>query len=300
MPFMAPDGDGHGPPVSGLGEACRGELCSVATQCVATSSSCTTGLCLTDLSLPLGMRDYCTVQCGPRACPPGSHCAIVVGAVTTACVEDAAVCGNHAVERGETCDDGNTTPGDGCDERCAIETPRPGAVSADVSIAGSELTPDGGATPRVAVLHAGSRLDVSPACGLVTANGDGGVVGDGGAFQPVVIWTCPTFGSVDVAATLAWAPGSYDVDTASGAYTLGVCADVRFGDAPGCVQRYCAAEGTTPSNATWDVTPGDGGVHGMLAAHLVPSGAPVPDPDAGCTPVYGPTLDVNATVDRFL
>ncbi len=32
-----------------------------------------------------------------------------------------AVCGNGVVETGETCDDGNTTPGDGCDEFCQIE-----------------------------------------------------------------------------------------------------------------------------------------------------------------------------------
>jgi cysteine-rich repeat protein len=245
------------------------------------------------------MRDYCTVQCIPRACPPGYHCAMIYGAIGSACVQDAPVCGNHVVERSETCDDGNTTPGDGCDDRCLVETPRPGAVSADVSIAGSELAPDGGTTPRVAVLHVGSRLDVSPACGLATLNGDGGVIGDGGVFQPIALWTCPTFGTADTFATLAWVPGTYDVDSPSGSYTLGVCANLRFDDAPGCVQRYCAATGATPSSATWDVVPTDGGVHGMLAAHLVPSGPPVADPDAGCSPVYGPTLDVNATVDRI-
>lgn len=33
-----------------------------------------------------------------------------------------AVCGNTVLEQGEFCDDGNTTPGDGCDENCSIET----------------------------------------------------------------------------------------------------------------------------------------------------------------------------------
>lgn len=35
------------------------------------------------------------------------------------------VCGNNAVEAGESCDDGNTTAGDGCSERCALEDPPP-------------------------------------------------------------------------------------------------------------------------------------------------------------------------------
>lgn len=38
------------------------------------------------------------------------------------------VCGNGTVEQGETCDDGNTTDGDGCSSTCRIENPIP-AVS---------------------------------------------------------------------------------------------------------------------------------------------------------------------------
>jgi cysteine-rich repeat protein len=33
-----------------------------------------------------------------------------------------AVCGNKAKEKGETCDDGNTTPGDGCSDTCQLES----------------------------------------------------------------------------------------------------------------------------------------------------------------------------------
>jgi cysteine-rich repeat protein len=32
-----------------------------------------------------------------------------------------ATCGNQVLERGETCDDGNLLPGDGCSERCRLE-----------------------------------------------------------------------------------------------------------------------------------------------------------------------------------
>ena len=47
------------------------------------------------------------------------------------------VCGDGAVDVGETCDDGNTTPGDGCNESCLIELADGGVV----------LPPDGGRSP---------------------------------------------------------------------------------------------------------------------------------------------------------
>jgi len=31
-------------------------------------------------------------------------------------------CGNHAIEATETCDDGNLLPGDGCSQRCRLES----------------------------------------------------------------------------------------------------------------------------------------------------------------------------------
>lgn len=40
-------------------------------------------------------------------------------------VPSAAVCGNGSREAGETCDDGNTTSGDGCSATCAAEAPKP-------------------------------------------------------------------------------------------------------------------------------------------------------------------------------
>ncbi len=38
--------------------------------------------------------------------------------------------------------------------------------------------------------------------------------------------------------------------------------------------------------------------HGRVDAHLLASGAPVPDPDAGCRAVYGSALDVTGVFDR--
>jgi len=47
-------------------------------------------------------------------------------------------CGNFIVEQGETCDDGNTMPGDGCDANCIIEP-----ICGDLSIDPPELCDDG-------------------------------------------------------------------------------------------------------------------------------------------------------------
>lgn len=42
------------------------------------------------------------------------------------------VCGNDEKEHSESCDDGNTTPGDGCDETCRTEIPNPVTTLAEV------------------------------------------------------------------------------------------------------------------------------------------------------------------------
>jgi cysteine-rich repeat protein len=47
-------------------------------------------------------------------------------------------CGNFIIEQGETCDDGNTVAGDGCDENCIIEP-----ICGDASIDPPELCDDG-------------------------------------------------------------------------------------------------------------------------------------------------------------
>jgi cysteine-rich repeat protein len=43
------------------------------------------------------------------------------GVAPCPCRGTTAVCGNNTVEDGEECDDGNTTPGDGCDSSCDLE-----------------------------------------------------------------------------------------------------------------------------------------------------------------------------------
>ena len=65
--------------------------------------------------------DCMTVENGYSCPTPGQPCVIGSGK---------AVCGNGAVETGETCDDGNATSGDGCSSTCQIESqytcPQPG------------------------------------------------------------------------------------------------------------------------------------------------------------------------------
>lgn len=291
-PFVPPDGDGLGPPVSGLGDSCVGTVC-LSTTCVTHTTACRTGYCLADARRPLG-GDYCSIDCAPRPCPAGYHCEVIEGAVPHACVADAAVCGNGVTEPGETCDDHNVVPGDGCDAGCHREPPPTQHLAVDLSISATERSLGGGAdTPRVAVSHVESDLAAPPGCGRTAAVGDGGVLGDGGRWEPVLLHACPPFGTVDVSATLAYATGSYDVDTPVGSYALAVCADLTFADAPTCAQHYCATTGATPSSATLTAGPGsDGGVHGRFDAHLLAQG------DAGCGPVYGSTLDVTGVFDR--
>ena len=61
-----------------------------------------------------------------------------------------AVCGNGVVEHGETCDDGNTFPGDGCDAACALEEddlPPPFPVCGNGLVEIGEACDDGNAFP---------------------------------------------------------------------------------------------------------------------------------------------------------
>lgn len=58
--------------------------------------------------------------------PDGTINTCTVGEVCGECrCQPAAVCGNGVIEAydNETCDDGNTTAGDGCDSSCEIEAP---------------------------------------------------------------------------------------------------------------------------------------------------------------------------------
>jgi cysteine-rich repeat protein len=73
-----------------------------------------------------------------------------------------AVCGNGAVELGEACDDGNTAPRDGCDERCEAEYCGDGVLSA------GEACDDAGCLPDCSgfFVCGDGALDPGEACDL--------------------------------------------------------------------------------------------------------------------------------------
>lgn len=85
---------------------------------------------------------------------PGSRTAAILTYCTTSNVGDpgvwrfqihsgrVGVCGNTVREMGEGCDDGNTSPGDGCSARCSIELP-PGSPCTDDSDCRSGFCTDG-------------------------------------------------------------------------------------------------------------------------------------------------------------
>ncbi|MDP2691646.1 MAG: LamG-like jellyroll fold domain-containing protein [bacterium] len=78
--------------------------------------------------------------------------------------EGCVVCGNGIVQSGETCDDGNTTPGDGCDASCQIEFGAPDEDSDGVDD-GDDLCPG---TAAAAVVDVNGCSDAQ-----VDADGDG-------------------------------------------------------------------------------------------------------------------------------
>lgn len=83
-------------------------------------------------SAPSSTLDRTCAQCPVNTYSSSSNasaCTACPGAPAgaTSCSENA-VCGNEQIEAGETCDDGNTVDGDGCNHRCTIEACGDGLV----------------------------------------------------------------------------------------------------------------------------------------------------------------------------
>ncbi len=98
----------------------------------------------------------------------------------------AAVCGNGVLDGGETCDDGNTTSGDGCDSTCKVET-----VTGDNCTNAQELTPVAGTGGTYSVKRTGSTVGLTD-----DVNRCGGT----GIRQPDAVYTvtAPVDGWMDV------------------------------------------------------------------------------------------------------
>ncbi len=98
-----------------------------------------------------GCSSACEVEPGYECITPGRPCMKNDGS--------AAACGDGVVEAGEQCDDGNTTPGDGCSSTCQLEKgftcPKPGTACQTLQYCGDgilqtangEQCDDGNTTP---------------------------------------------------------------------------------------------------------------------------------------------------------
>jgi cysteine-rich repeat protein len=118
--------DGNTTPGDGCNAVCLKEL----GQTCVTNIVCVSGFCDPD-------GNVCV--CDETAdCPLSNLCNVV--AVPNACV--APGCGNNVLEVDESCDDGNTTPNDGCDMFCLFELGQPCAGNSNLCASGLCDTPD--------------------------------------------------------------------------------------------------------------------------------------------------------------
>jgi cysteine-rich repeat protein len=92
------------------------------------------------------------------------------------------VCGNGVLEPGQACDDGNTTPGDGCSATCTVETgfTCTGAPSACAAVCGDGIkaateacddgnTVNGDCCSSTCQIEAGCEVEPNNACGQTNA-----------------------------------------------------------------------------------------------------------------------------------
>jgi fibro-slime domain-containing protein len=201
-----------GDKLAGVGESCDdgnitpGDGCSATCQVEAPYWACAFGKACIDV----------------RDCDAGGDAGCIAP-------PKAAVCGDRIIDPGESCDDGNITPGDGCALDCkAIEAnfacPTPGSpcvstmVCGDSVITGTEQCDDG---------NAASGDGCSSACALEPG------------------WTCSI-------------PGTACGATACGdGYLAGTedCDDGNLTDNDGC-SPTCRLRSTTTSTASTTTTPG--------------------------------------------
>jgi cysteine-rich repeat protein len=89
--------------------------------CACVHDVCSTGVALDPACADPCAGDVCVAR--PECCASGwdEACKDLVGALCSrgACPR----CGDHTVDPGETCDDGNAVAGDGCDSGCQLEPP---------------------------------------------------------------------------------------------------------------------------------------------------------------------------------
>lgn len=113
------------------GDGCSGGLCRVEVnfECPRPGRPCVSTIVCGDESVSGDEAcddgnqedgDGCAADC--RLSEPGYRCPKDAGVGGPCVLVPAGVCGNSIGDDGEYCDDGNTTPGDGCSQTCTVET----------------------------------------------------------------------------------------------------------------------------------------------------------------------------------
>jgi len=126
---------------------CNGPTCGNGTK--ETGENCDDG----DVDAGDGCSPTCTVE-------DGFTCTDASPSVCTS-TGGGATCGNHTVESGEQCDDGNTTAGDGCSATCQNEgggTTNPGGGTTPPTGGGTTTPPDSGPTVNLGKVDTGSCM----------------------------------------------------------------------------------------------------------------------------------------------
>lgn len=115
----------------GLGKTCNGA--GACVECL-TAADCTSKVCVAQACAAPACDDgvqndvETDVDCGGgtcSACANGQNCTQNDDCTSTVCATGvcaASLCADNRVTGNEGCDDGNTTPGDGCSATCAVET----------------------------------------------------------------------------------------------------------------------------------------------------------------------------------
>jgi cysteine-rich repeat protein len=141
---------------------CAGGMCAAVTTTSTTSTSTTT----TSTTLPT-VCGAGTVLVGNECQPDyGAICGTGTQAVDGQCVPDVkpAACGDGIVDAGEQCDDGNSTPGDGCFQ-CHIERCGNGVVDFGEECDGTANAGPYGCSSECFQIRCGNgRLDPGEEC----------------------------------------------------------------------------------------------------------------------------------------
>jgi len=116
--------DGNTDSGDGCDDSCQIEIpaeWTCNTSNYGTGNGCDCGCGATDPDCADTTKDSCNICGNTGSCAEDLGCDVIDPNDNSMCI--VIVCGNGTVEPTETCDDGNTDNGDGCDENCQFEVP---------------------------------------------------------------------------------------------------------------------------------------------------------------------------------